>query len=267
MMKAGFIGCGNMGGVLAAAAARRTGEILAADHHPEKTARIPGAVPAMAEEIARRCKFIFLGVKPQGMAQAAAELRPALLERRDPFVLVSMAAGLSISSVWELFQLPSRPEGCPVIRVMPNTPAAVGEGVLLYCTGGGVTREEEDAFRNLMGDAGAVLPIPEAKIDAASALSGCGPAFVCLFLEGLIDGAVRCGLPRDLAERFALQTALGTAKLALETGQDPALLRAAVCSPGGSTIAGIAALEEHSVRFAAMESVRAAYERTLELGK
>ena len=104
-------------------------------------------------------------------------------------------------------------------------------------------------------------------MDAASAVTGCGPAFVCLFVEAMIDGAVQCGLPRAQAEQFVLKTTLGTAKLSLETGQDLALLREAVCSPAGSTIAGIAALEQRAVRFAAMEAIRAAYERTKELGK
>lgn len=269
MALAGFIGCGNMGGVLAAAASIHAGggEVLAADHHPEKTERLReyGVVPAAAQEIAAVCRFIFLGVKPQAMEEAAAEIRGVLERRNEPFTIVSMAAGVSAATVSELVS--GVPGGCPVIRIMPNTPAAVGQGVILYCTGGNVEQKEENAFLDLLSAAGSVVKIEESRMDAASAVTGCGPAFVCLFLEAMIDGAVQCGLPRAQAEQFVLKTTLGTAKLSLETGQDLALLREAVCSPAGSTIAGIAALEQRAVRFAAMEAIRAAYVRTKELGK
>ncbi len=269
MALAGFIGCGNMGGALAAAASIHAGGggVLAADHHPEKTERLReyGVVPATAREIAERCRFIFLGVKPQAMEEAAAEVRDVLERRQNPFTIVSMAAGLSTAAVSEMIS--GLADGCPVIRIMPNTPVAIGQGVILYCTGGGVERAEESALLDLLNAAGSAVKIDETRIDAASAVTGCGPAFVCLFLEAMIDGAVQCGLPRAQAEQFALKTALGTAKLSLETGRDLALLREAVCSPGGSTIAGIAALEKGAVRFSVMEAVRAAYERTKELGK
>lgn len=150
---------------------------------------------------------------------------------------------------------------------MPNTPAKVGEGIILYCTNAGVTKDAENAALDLLKAAGNAVKIAESRMDAASAVTGCGPAFVCLILEALTDGAVQCGLPRELAQQFVAETVLGTVKLSMQTGQDPALLRAAVCSPGGSTIAGIAELEKHAARFALMEAVRAACERTRELGK
>ena len=275
--QAGFIGCGNMGSVLAAAAAKSGARIAAADHHPEKTEALVRKCGAAALDsagaVAENSAFLFLGVKPQAMPALADEIR-AVLDRRSGlpgrsgrFVLVSMAAGVSMEAVARRFGGPvGTPDNCPIIRIMPNTPAAVGEGVILYCASGAVTGTEEAAFRDLLQEAGQVVKIDEGKMDAASAVTGCGPAFACLFVEGMIDGAVRCGLPRAMAEKFVLQTVLGTAKLALETEQDPALLRGAVCSPAGSTIAGVAALEERSVRFAAMEAVRAAWERTRELG-
>ena len=270
MKQAGFIGCGNMGGILAASASMRMGEweVMAADHHPEKTEHLwkeYGVIPATAEEIAEKCGLIFLGVKPQGMEAAAEEIRFELLHRDTPFTLVSMAAGMSTATIAELFS--GRPDGCPVIRIMPNTPAKVGEGIILYCTNSGATKDAENALLDLLKAAGNVVKIPESRMDAASAVTGCGPAFVCLMLEALTDGAVQCGLPREQAQQFVAETILGTVKLSTETGQDPALLRAAVCSPGGSTIAGIAELEKHAVRFALMEAVRAACERTRELGK
>lgn len=265
--KAGFIGCGNMGGALAAVAAKSIGggRVLTADRHADKLtalAKTHGVTPVPAATAAREARFLFLGVKPQGMETAAGEIRDVLARReRGSFTVVSMAAGMTAARVSELLG------GAPVIRIMPNTPAAVGEGVILYCLGEGVTAADEEDFRALMAPAGLVVPLEEGKIDVGSAVTGCGPAFVYLFLEGLVDGGVRCGLPRDKATRFALQTVCGAARLALETGRDPALLRGDVCSPGGSTIEGVAVLEDRGVRAAALEAVTAAYRRTTELGK
>ena len=264
MILAGFLGCGNMGGALAAAAAKQVGgqHILTADHNPEKLERLRqehGTVPVSAGELAARSPLLFLGVKPQVLRQAAEELRPALAARQDRFAVVTMAAGVPLSTVSALLG------DCPVIRIMPNTPVSVGAGAIPYCCGPGVTAEDEAAFRALLGGAGLLLPMPESKIDAACALSGCGPAFVCLFLEALADGGVLCGLTRREAELLAAQTLLGTAQLAMESGTDPAALRAAVCSPGGSTIAGVRALEQRAARGAVMDAVAAAYQRTLEL--
>ncbi|MBQ9493622.1 MAG: pyrroline-5-carboxylate reductase [Oscillibacter sp.] len=270
MKLAGFIGCGNIGGVLAAAASTRVGEweIMAADHHPEKTEHLwkeYGVIPATAQEIAEKCALIFLCVKPQSMEKTAEEISKTLVIRDKPFTLVSVAAGMSTATISQLFT--GLPDACPVIRMMPNTPVAVGEGTILYCTGNAVEEETENDFLSLLQPAGSVIRLEESAIDAGSAVTGCGPAFVCLFLEAVIDGAVQCGLSRAQAEQFILKTMLGTAQLALKTGRDPALLRGAVCSPAGSTIAGVAELEKHAVRFAIMEAVRAAFERTKELDK
>ena len=266
MYRAGFIGCGNMGGTLAAVAAESVGgdQILTLDHHREKLEALHkawGCIPATAEKAAKECRILFLGVKPQVMGKLAEELREPLKSRAAPPLLVSMAAGLSIETVSSLFG------GARVLRIMPNTPAAVGEGVLLYAPGPGVTAEDEADFLELMAPAGLCARLPEEKIDAGSAVTGCGPAFVCLMMEAMTEAGVRCGLPRAQARTFALQTFAGTARLALETGTDPAELRGAVCSPAGSTIEGVAALEAHGVRYAVMEAVDAALRRTRELGK
>ena len=146
-------------------------------------------------------------------------------------------------------------------------PGTAGAGVILYCLGPGVTEADEAAFLALMAAAGVCVKLEEGKIDAGCALTGCGPAFVCLMMEAMTDAGVRCGLPRDKALLFALKTFEGTAKLALETEKDPAMLRAAVCSPAGSTIEGVAALEACGARNAVLEAVAAAYKRTVELGK
>ena len=205
--------------------------------------------------------MIFLGVKPQALKQAAEEIRGALAERTDAPLVVSMAAGVPAAAVSALLG------GAKVLRILPNTPAAVGAGVILYAPGTGATEADVAPFLAAMAPAGLCAPLPEEKLDMGCALTGCGPAFVCLLMEAMTDAGVRCGLPRAQALQFTLQTFAGTALLAQETGSDPAALRAAVCSPAGSTIEGVAALERLGARSAMLEAVAAAYRRTVELGK
>ena len=260
----GFLGCGNMGSALARAAAKRTNSLLLANRTPAKAETLAmelGGLAADNGQVARECDLIFLGVKPQMMAGLLAELAPVFRERTDRFVLVTMAAGLSMESIRSMAG-----GDYPVIRIMPNTPASIGEGMILYCATG-VEPEELEAFCTLMSGAGALDELPEGLIDAGSALSGCGPAFVYPFIEALADGAVACGLPRQKAQQYAAQTLIGAAKLVLESGEHPGALKDAVCSPGGSTIQGVRALEQGGFRSAVMEAVMAAYQKTVDLGK
>ena len=213
------------------------------------------------DEVAGRCDLIFLAVKPQMMEALLTPLKFTLAERPGRFVLCSMAAGLPISRIQELAG-----EDYPVIRIMPNTPASVGEGMIQYCSSH-VTAEEEAEFCKLMAPAGRLDPVPETLIDAASCVSGCGPAWVYQFIEALADGGVACGLPRAKAQEYAAQMVLGSAKLVLESGKHPGELKDAVCSPGGSTIQGVRVLEEQGFRGAVMDAVLAAYDRTREMGK
>ena len=258
-MKYGFIGCGNMGGALATAAAKAVGgaNLLLADADAEKAKVLAEKLCARIatnEEIAKACDYIVLGVKPQMME---AVLKALPIEGKP--IMVSMAAGLSIATLKEMSG-----KALPWIRMMPNMPVAVGEGTILY------TAEAEqaaiDGFCALFAKAGKLYAMEEKLIDAGSALSGCGPAFAFLFIEALADGAVKCGMPRALAEQLAANTLLGSAKMVLESEKHPGALKDAVCSPGGSTIAGVAALERYAFRAASMEAVEAAYERTKELG-
>ena len=261
----GFIGTGNMGSAIARAAARSglAGTILLSNRTPAKAAalaeELPNAALSTNEEIARTARFIFLGVKPQMMEPVLTPLAPVLRQREDRFLLVTMAAGLSCERIRDFVDL-----DCPVIRMMPNTPAAIGKGVVQYC-GLGTTAEEMDGFAALIAPAGLVDLVPEDLIDAASAVSGCGPAFLYLLIEALADGGVACGLPRDKALAYAAQMAEGAAQMVLESGQHPGALKDAVCSPGGTTIQGIRVLEERGFRAAAMDAVIAAYEKTLKL--
>lgn len=154
----------------------------------------------------------------------------------------------------------------PTIRIMPNTPAAVGEGMLLYACSAKVDCECEGMFLDIMAHAGRFGKLDEKLIDAGTAVSGCGPAFVYLFAEALADGGVACGLTRQAASEFAAQTLIGAARLLLESGENPGLLKDKVCSPGGSTIAGVRALEQGAFRGTVMDAVIAAYEKTKALG-
>ena len=155
----------------------------------------------------------------------------------------------------------------PVIRIMPNTPVAVGEGMTQYCCNAQVSRQTVQEFLQDMRYSGHLDELEERLIDAASALSGCGPAYMYLFIEALADGAVACGIPRGKAMEYAAATMAGAAQMVLTTGLHPGALKDAVCSPGGSTIAGVRVLEQHGFRGAAMDCVAAAYEKNKLLGK
>ena len=263
MATLGFIGTGNMGGALARAAAKtKSNNILLANRHPEKAmalAREIGADVCDNVSVAEGADFIFLGVKPQMLGEMLGEIAGALKSRKTGYTLVSMAAGVSIDRIYDMLDFePS------VIRIMPNTPAAIGEGMILYASKN-VTDEQVDVFLQAMKGAGRFSALDEKLIDAGSSVSGCGPAFAAMFIEALADGAVACGLPRARALEYAAQMTAGTAKLMLETGAHPGAMKDAVCSPGGTTIQGVRTLEEAGFRGAVMDAVIASYEKTLEL--
>ncbi|WP_325200498.1 pyrroline-5-carboxylate reductase [Oscillibacter sp.] len=264
-MRFGFIGTGNMGGALARAARRRLeGEdILLANRTEAKAAALAkelGASLSSSQTIAGNADYIFLGVKPQMMRELLAEIGPELRARKDRFVLVSMAAGLAVADIQDMAG-----GNYPVLRVMPNTPCSIGEGMVLYTPGPGVTEAETETFLKAMAGAGRFAPVPEHLMDAGSAVAGCGPAFADLFVEALADGGVACGLPRTAAVEFAAQMLLGSARLILESGSHPGVLKDAVCSPGGTTIQGVRKLEEAGFRGAVMDAVIAAYEKNQTL--
>ena len=264
-MTYGFIGTGNMGGALARAAAQAVDpkDIFLANRTVDKSVVLADAIGACVadnETVARSCDCVFLGVKPQMMAALLETLQPVLAGRETEPLLISMAAGLTIADIQAMAGRPY-----PTIRIMPNTPCAIGEGLTLYACSDNVTNGQKEAFLHVMSRSGLLEPLAENLIDAGSAVAGCGGAYVCLFLEALADGAVVCGLPRDKARRYAAQMLKGNAELALQSGVHTGELKDAICSPGGTTIAGVRALEARGFRSAAMEAVIAAYERTQEL--
>lgn len=266
MAKLGFIGTGNMGGALARAAAKRKdNQLFLANRHEEKaillSAELGGRVCSNAE--ATNCDYIILGVKPRGMGELVRSLRDQLegrKRRRESFVLVSMAAGTTIKQVqnWagDIY---------PVIRIMPNTPVAIGEGTILYTCSETVTERQKKGFLDAFSGSGLFVPLSESLIDAGAAVSGSGPAFVCLFLEAMADGAVACGLSRDDAMRLCAQTMAGTAKYLLETTKHPGVVKDEVCSPGGTTVQGVRRLEQGGVRADIMDAVIATFEKNSNL--
>ena len=261
-MKYGFIGCGNMGGAIARALSRSTRDIYLTDRSGRAAclAAELGCTYTDSQTIARECDRIFLGVKPHMMAGVLEPLAP-ILARREP-LLITMAAGLTMAQIQEF-------AGCeiPIIRIMPNTPVSVGEGLIPYCRNELVTDGALQDWLEDMAGCGLLDPLDETLIDAASALSGSGPAYMYVFLEALADGAVACGLPRAKAMTYAAATMAGSAKMLMESGQHPGALKDAVCSPGGSTIAGLRALENKGFRGAAMDCIVAAFQKNKDLGK
>lgn len=262
----GFIGCGNMGGALLKAVAEKNKDISIAafDVSSEKAVSFADKYKNVSvcsmDELAGNSRYIVIGVKPQMLSALFDDLSVVLKERTDRAVLITMAAGTSIEKIVTLSG-----KELPVIRIMPNTAAAIGKGVILYCGNEFVAKSDFEEFVSLFSGAGILDPIDEKLIDAASAVSGCGPAFCYIFAEALADGAVKCGVPRDKALRYAAATMAGSAEMILSSGIHPGALKDAVCSPGGTTIAGVQSLEEHGFRAAAIAAVDEAYKRTLEL--
>lgn len=261
-MTYGFIGCGNMGGAVVRALRHCTDRIHISDRSgkAKSLAAELGITYSDNQTIAATCDRIFLCVKPHMMADMLAPLQPTLATQKP--LLITMAAGLTMQQI-EGFA----GTALPVIRIMPNTPTAIGKGVIQYCHNHLVTTEMLDGVLSDLRFCGLLDPLDENLIDAASALSGSGPAYMYLFIEALADGAVACGVPRAKAMEYAAMTMVGAAEMVLQTGQHPGALKDAVCSPGGSTIAGIRALEQHGFRGAAMDCVIATYLRNRELGK
>ncbi len=223
-----------------------------------------GVVYASNKEAAETADAVFLAVKPQVMRGVLGEIAPVLSERLgrgNPPLLVSMAAGWTIGAIQVIVGK------TPVARIMPNTPALVGKGVIGYAISFETPHETAAALEAVLSRAAMVDRMGEPMLDAVTALSGAGPAFTCLFIEALADGGVKAGLPRATALRYAAQTALGAAAMVLETGKHPGELKDMVASPGGATIEGIAALENGVFRGTVMNAVNAAFKRTQELGK
>ena len=261
-MKYGFLGCGNMGGTIARALSGKTKDIAVSDRSgkAKQLAQELGVAYSDNASIASSCDRIFLAVKPHMMKDMLLPLQDTLAKRKP--LLITMAAGLEIRQIEEFAGT-----HLPVIRIMPNTPTSVGKGVIPYCANDLVAEDMKVDWLEDMEMCGLLDPLEERLMDAASALSGSGPAYLYLMLEAMADGGVACGLPRAKALDYAAMTMAGAAEIYLSTHTHPGALKDAVCSPGGSTIAGVRVLEERGFRGAAMDCVCAAYAKNKELGK
>ena len=261
-MKYGFIGCGNMGSAIAKALCKSTNDIALSDRSgkAKALAKQLGCIYTSNEDIVKHCDRIFLGVKPQMMADVLHPLQDILRERKP--VLISMAAGLTVSRIEEMAGT-----SLPVIRIMPNTPVAVGSGMTLYCHNDLVDKKLLTDFLTDVAPCGQWDLLDETLIDAAGVVSGCGPAYMYMFMDALADSAAACGVPKEKALAYAAATMIGAAKMVQQDGRTPVELKNAVCSPGGSTLAGVKILEDGRFSATVMDCVKAAYKRNQELGK
>jgi pyrroline-5-carboxylate reductase len=265
--KIGFVGAGQMARALAAGFVRaglvKPAEVIAAD--PAAAAltafsqSVPGAnVGSSNADVARQAHLLVLAVKPQQVATALAEIKPAVDEKH---LVISIAAGVRLATL-----AAGLPTGVRLARVMPNTPCLVGQSASAFALGPTATAADGQTIQRLLESVGAAHRVDEKLLDAVTGLSGSGPAFVFVTIEALSDGGVRMGLPRDVAMALAAQTVKGAAEMVLATGQHPAVLKDQVASPGGTTIAGLAALEQGGVRSGLIAAVEAATRRSVELG-
>ncbi|MFP3040883.1 pyrroline-5-carboxylate reductase [Treponema primitia] len=284
------IGSGNMGRALMKGAANiiPAGNIGFSDADTAKAevlAKELGAkVYSSNYDAVKEADFVFLAVKPQVLGTVLEEIAPALrmrVESKSPAILVSMAAGWTIKKIQILLDVgsvakligpdwsevnPTLTKPVPVVRIMPNTPALISQGVIAMSASSEVPEETLAMLEKILSAAGIVDRLDENYMDAVTGLSGSGPAFVYLFIEALADGGVQAGLPRDKALRYATQTVLGAAAMVKETGKHPGELKDMVTSPGGTTIAGVAALENGAFRGTVINAVDAAYNRSKKLG-
>ncbi len=263
----GFIGSGRMATALIQGMIRGAiagpGSIVASDPLEAARRRLESetGITGLAEnrEVVRRSDVIVLAVKPQSMAAVLEELRPSI---RPEHLVISIAAGITLGTLAEGLGGHRK-----LARVMPNTPALIGAGASGFCLGPGAEPSDEAVVQACLASVGIAFRVSEPLLDAVTGLSGSGPAFVYIIIEALADGGVKAGLPRDIATALAAQTVLGAARMVLETHTHPGVLKDQVASPGGTTIAGLHALERAGLRGALIDAVDAASRRAFELGQ
>lgn len=258
-----LLGVGKLGEALLSGLLRSgtaPASMLAAERHPERAAEIAeryGVATPTPEEATAQADVLLLAVKPQDMRALLTDIAPHV---RAETLVVSMAAGITSALVEELL-----PEGTHVVRVMTNTPVFVDEAMSAISAGSHATGEHLQVVEDLLSPVGKVVRVPESQQDAVTALSGTGPAYFFFLVEAMIDAGILLGLPRAVAAELIVQTAVGSARMLRESGEHPVLLREAVTSPGGTTIAAIRTMEDHGVRAAMLAAIEAARDRSREL--
>ena len=262
-MKVGFIGAGNMGSALARAVSHvLETEVYIYDKTEEKSQILSqelNANPSDLENIIKNCDFVFIGVKPNGISEVCSEIKNQ--SKNNP-IIISMAAGVKINKLQSALG-----NSYKIIRIMPNTPVAVGAGLTAYSKNSLLTNTDVESFKSLMKYTGTVVEIEEEKIDAFSAISGCGPAYAYMFIDALASAAEKCGLAKEQAVFYASEMIRGAALMTVKTKESTESLKQKVCSPGGSTIEGVKVLEENDFSHIVAKAIEAAYKKTQELGK
>ncbi|MGZ4437745.1 MAG: pyrroline-5-carboxylate reductase [Nocardioidaceae bacterium] len=260
-----IIGAGVMGETLLSGlvrAGRPVGELMVGEKRRERATELEeryGVEVVSNLEAARRADTLALVVKPQDMADVLDEIAPAC---RPGQLVVSLAAGITTAFVEARL-----PEGVAVVRVMPNTPALVDEGMAAISRGSHCDESHLAEAESLMASTGKVIRVPEKQQDAVTAISGSGPAYLFFVVEAMVEAGVHLGLPRTTASELVVQTMVGSAKLLRETGEHPTVLRERVTSPGGTTAAAVRQLEDHKVRAAFLTALEAARDRSRELAE
>lgn len=264
-MHVAVLGCGNMGRAVVVCLSKRYGGEIAVDVYdkrPEALRDLPSQATVKAPEQwfngSDQPESILLAVKPQDMALTLTPFRGV---KATP-LWVSIAAGVTLDELSDHLGKEAR-----ICRVMPNTPALIGQGMSAYSLNTNCTADDTALAERILGACGSHVAVPEGLMNAVTGLSGSGPAYVYLFLEALIEGGVTSGLPYSVARECAVQTVIGAARLVHETGEAPAVLKGRVMSPGGTTARGLLELERQGFKYAVINAVNAAAARAAELGK
>lgn len=264
-MKIGFIGGGNMAGAIIGGMIEKkaydASQVMASGKDVVSLDNLHKKYGVETTQdnawIMDNADVVFLSVKPQILPGVIEEIAPMVRENQ---LFVSIAAGKTIGWIEEQFG-----REISLVRVMPNTPALVGEGCSGFCANSNVSLEEVDIVKQILDCCGTAYQVPEHLMDVVGAASGSGPAFVFMFMEAMADAAVAGGMPRDLAYKMVAQTVLGSGKLMLETGKHPGILKDMVCSPGGTTICGVKVLEEEGMRGAIMDAIDSCIQKSKKL--
>ncbi|WP_214364641.1 pyrroline-5-carboxylate reductase [Pseudonocardia sp. H11422] len=265
MTRIAVLGAGKIGEALLAGllgAGRQPEDLTFTERHPERAADLTARLGVQSADVttaAAKAEVVVVAVKPQDIAPVLAELNAAV---RPGTLVVSLCAGLPTA----LFE-GGLPAGTPVVRVMPNTPMLVGEAMSAVSAGSHASEEHLATVEEMLGAVGRVVRVPESQQDAVTALSGSGPAYFFFLVEAMIDAGILLGLPRAVVADLIVQSAFGAARMLRESDDHPVLLREAVTSPAGTTIAAIRELERHGVRAALIDAIEAARDRSVELGR
>lgn len=271
-MKVGCIGTGMMGGALIRGISKSISpeNILVYDTDLEKAKAFAVETGCKSakdiSEIASNCSHIILAVKPNVIKIVIESLKDSL-ENNKNHIIISIAAGVKISAINEALSFGTTFNKAKIVRLMPNLPATVGEGMIALSANDNLSVEEITQIKEMLSKAGKVEQVPETLMDCVTGVSGSGPAYGFLFIEAMADAAVLCGMPRNQAYTYAAQTLKGAAQMVLETGKHPAELKDAVCSPGGTTIEGVKALEDNGFRSSIIAAVKNATDKSKALAK